>query len=129
MPIWGRGNNIDLLGQALDYASLRHRLLADNIANVETPGYKRKDANFSAYYRAALGAKVTHPGHIAISPRSTAILDSVLPNSTARNDNNNVDIDLEMAELARNTLYYRSLTRQISQSLANLKMAISEGRR
>ncbi|NLJ33652.1 MAG: flagellar basal body rod protein FlgB [Firmicutes bacterium] len=129
MSFWEGENSINTLGQALNYAGLRQRLLADNIANAQTPGYKRKDATFANHYRTALRARVTHPRHIAIYTEPTIVRDSILQNSTGKNDDNNVDIDLEMAELARNTLYFRSISRQISQSLANLKMAISEGRR
>lgn len=129
MNIWGRESGINLLGQALDYASYRQQLLADNIANVETPDYRRKDADFNTYYRTVLKTKITHPKHLSIGSKPNSVINSVLQNSSARNDGNNVDIEWEMAELARNTLYYRSLSRQISKSLVNLKIAISEGRR
>ncbi|MDI9567939.1 MAG: flagellar basal body rod protein FlgB [Bacillota bacterium] len=123
------GKTFRLLEQALDAATYRQRLLADNIANAETPGYKRKDIAFSTHLRRALAGKVTHPKHIAINSEPGGPVTTLVQESTARNDGNNVDIELEMAELAKNTLYYQGLARQASQYLANLRMVISEGRR
>ncbi|HHW92296.1 MAG TPA: flagellar basal body rod protein FlgB [Firmicutes bacterium] len=124
-----RRSSLHLLEQALDVASYRQRLLSDNIANAETPGYKRKDIAFSTQIKRALAGKVTHPQHIAINSRPVGPVTPVVQESTARNDGNNVDIEVEMAELAKNTLYYQGLARQVSQYLANLRMVISEGRR
>ncbi|HHY36695.1 MAG TPA: flagellar basal body rod protein FlgB [Firmicutes bacterium] len=124
-----RGSTFRLLEQALDVASLRQRLLADNIANAETPGYKRKDIAFSTHFRRALAGKLTHPQHIPINSPTAGPAALVVQGTTARNDGNNVDIEVEMAELAKNTLYYQGLARQVTQYLANLRLVISEGRR
>jgi flagellar basal-body rod protein FlgB len=124
-----RRSSLHLLEQALDVASFRQRLLSDNIANAETPGYKRKDIAFSTHLKRALAGKVTHPRHMAINARPAGSVAFIFQESVARNDGNNVDIEVEMAELAKNTLYYQGLARQVSQYLANLRMVISEGRR
>jgi len=84
MSFWEGENSINTLGQALNYAGLRQRLLADNIANAQTPGYKRKDATFANHYRTALRARVTHPRHIAIYTEPTIVRDSILQTVLAK---------------------------------------------
>lgn len=128
MSLWATGT-LALLERALDVASLRQRLLADNIANVETPGYRRKDVSFSFHFQRALAGKVTHPAHIPIAPLPRDKQVITRQGTLGRNDGNNVDIELEMAELVKNSLYYQALLRQTSQYLVNLKRVISEGRR
>ena len=66
------GKTFRLLEQALDAATYRQRLLADNIANAETR-YKRKDIAFSTHLRRAPAGKVTHPKHIAINSEPGAL--------------------------------------------------------
>lgn len=116
----------------------RHHLLADNIANVETPGFKRSDLAFKTQLAKAMGQNgprlplaVTHQGHLG---RPTGIHDyqpQVVQDfsTTMRADGNNVDIDREMAELARNTLEYQALVDVTARRLARLRAAITEGRR
>ncbi len=90
------------LERAIQASGLRHEALAENIANVNTPGYRRKDVDFHAALQA------TMPGgspSIAAAPLSAAV-DSASP---VRADGNSVDMDAEAANLAQNALEYEAL--------------------
>ncbi|HHY76450.1 MAG TPA: flagellar basal body rod protein FlgB [Firmicutes bacterium] len=122
-----------IMQRALDGAWRRHELLANNVANAETPGYKRLELDFrsalaeaSAKNRTTLVA--TSPRHIVPSQpveigRVAQDLSSITP------DGNSVDIDREMGEVAANALYYSAVTGQLKAHLALLRKAITEGRR
>jgi len=129
---------LDILKKALDAASLRHQVLSDNIANVNTPGFKRSDVIFQQELKAALTGSqdtlpltTTHPGHIQIPSKTP--LDDVQPriimqnDTVSRNDLNNVDIDVEMSKLAENTILYSALAQITKLKLNTLKSAISGG--
>lgn len=121
---------LTLLQNGLDASSLRQRVLANNIANVDTPGFKRSDVDFSRIFASALG----QGNDLSLKETSSQDLPGVLASSqtgviqdqstSLRNDGNNVDIDQEMADVANNGLYYDSLTQAISSQLGLLRMAI-----
>ncbi|MDD2421011.1 MAG: flagellar basal body rod protein FlgB [Heliobacteriaceae bacterium] len=128
---------LQLLEKGLGTATLRHQVIADNLANIDTPGYKRKEVAFEAELQRVLqkgpGLKgmTTHPKHI---PIGCAFPEEVVPQihtqaeQEYRNDKNNVDIDREMAILAKNTLMYETLLAQLSNRLAKIKNTIREVR-
>lgn len=127
-----------VLEKTLDAVALRHQAIADNIANVNTPNYKKKGVSFEEELKMALyrssGDKIplstTNPKHIAIGGLPVPLLQPQVKvdNSTLwRKDGNNVDIDVEMAEMSKNTIKYESLTQRINQEFSMLKRAI-EGR-
>ncbi|MFA6451268.1 MAG: flagellar basal body rod protein FlgB [bacterium] len=118
-----------------DAASVRQKVISNNIANVDTPHYKRSEVNFEDSFKQALEKAPkrlvgfhTDTMHIPINPPTD--LNSVKPtiwreNDTfTRADDNNVDIDVEMAELAKNELMFNALTDSLSRKLSGLKMAI-----
>ena len=126
------------LATALDAAALRQQVIAHNLANAETPHYRRFDVVYeealSRQQQAAARQKValrrTHPAHLA-RPTSQPVQPMVVRDNSSvmRNDQNNVDVDREMAALAKNTLYYQTLTRVAGARMLALRTAISEGRR
>ncbi|MGE5484297.1 MAG: flagellar basal body rod protein FlgB [Ignavibacteriales bacterium] len=114
-----------LIERGLDLASVRHAALSNNIANVNTPGYKRRDVPFEDVMR-----EVASGGYEGTS--GAAGLERVVTVNTGRtnrNDGNNVDIDYEMTVLAQNSVLYNALARQISQKISLLRTVITEGRR
>ncbi len=130
------GEALTILRKALDAASLRHQVLSDNIANVNTPGFKRSDVVFQQELKAALSANegvlplnTTDPKHIQFPEEIQ--LDKVSPkiilqnDTISRNDLNNVDIDTEMAKLAENTIYYNSLAQMTSLKLTSLRSVLN----
>lgn len=107
---------IDLLGQVLDTAALRHRVIAQNVANVNTPGYKRLEVAFEGELRKALGSG-TAP--------SSAAPKVVATDSPERVDGNTVDIDREMNDVVKNGLLYQAVSQILASRLASMKSAIS----
>ncbi len=134
------GGQADLaLQRALDGSALRHRAIAENLANVDTPRYKRLEVEFATALQAALAdegrgvpLERTDSRHL---PGGAAALEEVRPSvwrvreTTGRADGNNVDPDAELAKLAENTLLYDSLTQVLGRRLAMLRFTINEGRR
>ncbi|HBV85986.1 flagellar basal body rod protein FlgB [Desulfosporosinus sp.] len=121
---------LTVLEKGLNASSLRQKVLADNVANVDTPGFKRSDVNFQLALDAALGSsgsalplKTTVDKHLSGETGTQTIVQTDLSTSL-RNDANNVDIDREMANVAENGIYYNSLTRTISSQLGLLRMVI-----
>lgn len=105
------------LGRAMTGASLRQAALADNLANVNTPGYQRKDVDFHTALAAAL-----QQGKAAIeSVQPTEVVD---PTSAMRTDGNGVDVDVEASRLAQNGLEYESLVTVAKARLQILESAI-----
>jgi flagellar basal-body rod protein FlgB len=121
---------IQLLTTGLDGAYFRQKALANNIANINTPGYKRREVDFLSalnLLRSGLSLKRTNPDHFKGSDGVRAFKGVLVSNSSYRNDQNNVDIDVEMAELAKNNLYYNTLVQQINERFKNLQDTISKG--
>ncbi|MCX7710680.1 MAG: flagellar basal body rod protein FlgB [Clostridia bacterium] len=131
-------NGAKVLEKSLDASWLRNEAISQNIANVDTPGYKRKTVNFEEYLNQALDnssfkGRRTDPRHIPIGGGN---IDGIEPKLTEDNkslsyrlDGNNVDIDNEMALMAKNTIQYNALIQRINGSFRKLKSAISEGRK
>ena len=127
------------LKKALDGAMLRHETLANNIANVNTPRFKRSDVKFRTQLKSALDSMTennqlivrgttTNTGHIPIGP--PVHLDQVsatIPRDTAtstRVDENNVSIDMELATLSGNAAYYSTMVRLLNDYYGNIQTVI-----
>ncbi|NLW17039.1 MAG: flagellar basal body rod protein FlgB [Firmicutes bacterium] len=104
-----------LLERALSAATLRQKVLANNVANVDTPGFKRFDL--------AMGA--------ALRKLDSPLEDSIYrqDNTSLRLDGNNVDIEQEMTYVAENEAYFNAVATSLSKHLATLRYLITEGRR
>ncbi len=134
---------MDLVQRSLDAAAMQHRALSNNIANVDTPGYKRGEVVFREKLKKALDARKEMSGNLTLnrtqlghlSPDVEMPLASVTAelridsNSQLRNDGNNVDIDAEMSALAQNTVMYNALAQISKMQFTALRTAITEGRR
>ncbi|NLL41964.1 MAG: flagellar basal body rod protein FlgB [Firmicutes bacterium] len=129
---------VDQLGLGLNKATLRHNVLSNNLANFNTPGFKRSDVTMDTRFAREM-ARWQHPRlartnhrHLPGASRGggTAPFAVVQDNSvTMRNDGNNVDPDREQVLLLENQLYYESLTDAVSRKLGQLRTVIGEGRR
>ena len=111
--------------RALDASALRHQLIANNLANVNTPGFKRQDVAFEARLSRALEQKRTQ-GAASSNP-----VDQVRPevvtqsNGSERADGNNVDMEAENVNAAINSLRYEALSQMVGGYFTGLKAAIS----
>jgi len=135
---------VDTLQQSMNAATLRHQVLSNNVANANVPGYRGAEVSFEDRLKAALEAKPSeqdtlplltpHQLHIStsviapISPSQVQPVITVLPDKM-RSDGNDVDVEVEMATLAANQLWYQALARSIQDEFSRLRTAISEGRR
>lgn len=129
---------MQILERSLDAASLRQKVLSNNIANVDTPNFKRSDISFESTLQASLNQDTpsirgfrTDPRHIPIGPPSFSEIrpEIIVESSTTVNNNgNNVDIDSEMTQLAVNQIKYNTLIQDLNGYLARLRSAIQGGR-
>jgi len=130
---------IPLLEKALDVYSLRQRAIASNIANISTIGYRRIDVKFEDELRESLGGELikgirTNERHIPIGKRDiNEVNPEVVQEGSAYNSDplasgvNNVDIDYEMVELAKNQIRYRLASRLIAESFRGIQKSIKGG--
>ena len=121
--------NYNLLRNALNAASTRQEVISSNISNVNTDNYKVGQVQFESLLDQAnqgLSMKQTNDMHIGYDD-----LDQIDPLVTKRTDTavkengNNVDIDMEMANQAQNSLYYNALVTQLNAKYGLLNTAIS----
>lgn len=127
---------ISLLGNSLDLRAARHKLLASNIANQETPGYKAVDINFEEELKKKQGAILSAPvertnnAHI-IPVRGVGVSPVVIENATDLEsyDDNSVGIEGEMAKLSENAVMYSATAKMLKTKFNMLMTAIKEGGR
>lgn len=114
------------LDLALGAASKRQEVLANNLANVNTPGYKRLDVDFDGVLSQAVDAARTGDRSKLDALRPEVGQDDAV---AVRADGNSVDVDQEMAFLAENNVRYNALVQLTQKQLDTLKYVISDGRR
>ncbi|MGR3219778.1 MAG: flagellar basal body rod protein FlgB [Candidatus Anammoxibacter sp.] len=92
----------ELLNKMIDYTALKQKVIANNIANINTPGYKRLDVSFSQNLKSAIenGESVKEMQLKVVVDKSKNIAIGT------RNDGNTVDIDKEVSQLMQNSLSY-----------------------
>ena len=116
---------INVLEKAADAAWLRDQCIANNIANVDTPGYKRQDVDFESVLEKELGYSRCESmdekvGNVVLSRLKVGAYTDAAGFSY-RTDRNNVDIENENVLLAQNQLKYQGLIKGISSEFENLK--------
>ncbi len=112
----------DLIGLALDATWKRNKVITENIANVDTPGYKRQEVSFESYLEKAL--KTNDPSDIMKLNRVEPRVYTENSGLSYRKDGNNVDVDTEMVYLAENQLRYNTLISQLNYDFKRLKSVI-----
>lgn len=98
----------------MNVVSLRQKLVASNIANADTPGYKTQDLDFQSSFQAALDGG---------SPQPTPV-----SGLTTKNDGNNVDLDREARLLAENAMRFSAASSLMRAQLNTVKEAIQGGK-
>lgn len=120
-------NYINVLDKAADASWTRNEILVNNLANSDTPNYKRKDVEFQTYLmrelngNGSLDQKVANTDLNAIS--TTIYTDH--ESTSYRLDGNNVDIDTESANLAENQVRYSALLDSMSQEFSRIKSVLT----
>jgi flagellar basal-body rod protein FlgB len=111
--------------RGLEYRTRRHEAIASNIANADTPGYRAVDLTFGrALEGAGLALRTTDPRHLSRA-RVPARDQVVLSGGEPRRDANDVNVDREMSQLARNQIEYQFLSRALAGQFRRLKDAIT----
>ena len=131
------GGIMPTLEKALDIRSARNEVIAANIANQDTPGFKAKEIDFKDALQSSIGQgqsirmTVTEPGHLSMtgSPMDAAVTtkNSAALKGLARLDGNTVNADQEMARLSENTLMYQATVQFVSLHFNKLRDAIRGG--
>ena len=115
------GLDHELLGRLLSSAVLRQKVIADNVANQNTPGYRRRYVEFESLLRETLAeGRGRAPG---LAPR---VLEDLA--SPARADGNNVSLELEISQSQQNRLLYEAYMNIGALRMELIRAAIEEGR-
>lgn len=122
---------LDKLGRALDASWTKNEVISSNIANIDTPGYKRKKVEFGDLLnekKLSLSNKIGDSKYISNESSSEKNEDvkiiNDLSSSSLRTDGNNVNIDTEMSELSKNIIYYNVLSQRTTGEITKLRDAI-----
>lgn len=123
---------INTLTQSLDYSTEKNRTIANNIANVDTPGFKAKEVAFKSILNDTISnsiiAKKTHPKHLDFGQDTNREFYITSNKSTSYNHNgNNVDIDKEMTSLAENQIYYQAVVDRLNGKFSSIQSVLRGG--
>lgn len=121
------------LENALSASTTRRDVIANNIANVNTPGFRRGEVEFEEMLSTALGdgkqmpIAITNGKHIDTFPsRNVKPVIKTVNDENMRYDGNNVDIEREVADMAKNSIYYNSITQMLGQQYSGIKTILSQ---
>ena len=124
-------NYVNILDKAADAANLRNELLTNNIANVSTPNYKRKELDFESVLQGELAGEKNLSKAVKKANQNLETLDAQVYTDNAslsyRLDGNNVDINTEEARLAENQIKYQALVDLMNQEFARYNTVLSSG--
>ena len=111
--------------RALDASALRHQAIAHNLANANTPRFKRQEVQFETELSRALNATdKTGTGSVSsVQPRLVTV-----GGTSGRADGNNVNLELESAKLAENAMRFEVLSQSVGGYFSGLKNVINGGR-
>ncbi len=134
MELFNNSTN-QLLETALNASMTRQNTISNNIANVDTPNYKAKKTVFShelerAVDRAKLKAQQTDARHIpfgGIGQMSDGTQVKTRTNTMYNHNGNNVDVDHEMSEMAKNQIYYNTLVDRMNGRFNSIKTVLGQG--
>ena len=129
--------NMDLLTAAMDGSALRHETINNNLANVNTPGFKKTTTSFEEELNniitnknTKLNLKKTDEKHMGKDKQTLKNFEPTMnihKETSTRRDKNNVNPDIEMINLAKTTIMYNALTDQVNRRFSKIQSVITEG--
>lgn len=121
---------VEELRTGLDYHLARHNVLAANLAQVDTPGFRAKDLVRNAEFGAVLQTEMsaTAPGHLGGGTSSVPGTVMADPNAPVGLDGNGVSLEREAVKIASNQLRYDALGTCTSTTISDLMWAVNDGR-
>jgi flagellar basal-body rod protein FlgB len=133
------GQTVGMLKNAMDGAGTAHGVIANNVANVNTPNFRRADVSFKEALAAtestpadpdALALKTASNRHFDVdgaqAPEPFSISTTVDTGTQMRVDGSNVDVDQEMAKLSLNSAYAQTMGQLLQNQYSRLRQAIQE---
>jgi flagellar basal-body rod protein FlgB len=121
----------ELVKKLLDYTTIKQKVISKNIANANTRGYKKEDVKFETFLSDSMSSslKTTNSKHLTANqielPNSQ--FNIIHDDSPGNLEGNNVDIDSEMAEMAKNTMMFKFASRKIHSYYTTLQKVIKGG--
>ncbi len=115
------GNTTTLLNKMIDYSAMKQKVVSNNLANVNTPGYKRLDISFDREL------KDISNNRDAIKDVQFKVADdaNAAKEANSRNDGNTVNVDKEVSELMQNSLSYNVYVQLMAKKFTLIKSAMS----
>ena len=123
--------HFQVFSQAMGLRVQKHQVLASNIANADTPNYKARDFSFEKTMQGAMEARsgvslsMTHQGHIAGAGGAVNGSLAYRQETQSAVDGNTVDMDVERAQIAENSMHYEILTNLIADQFKGMRTALS----
>ena len=117
----------NVLKKGLDASALRQRVTAQNVSNINTPGFKRSTVSFEENLNQVLKQKDSLNRRVSVGEVNARVVKD--QRTTMRSDQNNVDIDIEMLTLSSNQIKYNSMIQLLSDRYGMMRYVINEGRR
>ncbi len=111
-------SNTNILSKALEATWVRNKAIAENLANVDTPNYKRKDVDFADYLQEAI--RKNDESLNTVKPRVYRDYSGF----SYRQDGNNVDLDMEMGFLAENQIRHEILVSQVNYNFRRMNSVL-----
>ena len=114
---------LGLLEKIVRFTTMRHKILASNIANADTPGYRAKDIPFNEVMsKKMMELQSTNPAHLRGVPSEMG--ETVTEDRSPWEDGNNVALDMELANMTENGLLYQAGVKLMSAKFQIYKNAI-----
>jgi flagellar basal-body rod protein FlgB len=118
-----------ILERALDVRAAKHGRLANNVANLDTPGFRPSDIDFAASLDATITSSPTprNARHLTIDQHASSLVETPGHEASPTPDQNTVDLDRTMAALAENGMQFGAATRFLGKKIALLRAAVNDG--
>lgn len=132
MPVFNE-NVMNYLHKGLDASSKRQDVIANNLANLNTPGFNRSTVSFEDQLQKARQEEDsplerTHQRHLPTSREEVEAQVKEDRSTVRRIDENNVDLEKEMLSMVNNQLRFNTMSQQASDRLNTWQYVINEGR-
>jgi len=123
----------NLMERTLDASALRQKVIANNVANVDTPYFKRSDVMFEEVLQGEMNSSTpsiqgyrTDPRHFVIGNQENNVMPEIKTDETTsiNNNLNNVDMDYEMSLMAKNQLKYNTMIQQMNSEFKKMRTVL-----
>jgi len=113
-----------ILHRLLQAANVRQSVVASNIANTDTPGYKARDVKFGDMLGKEMKLKSTNPKHVGNESSNNMRNKIVIEENPSWGDRNNVELNVEVAKMTENSLLHNAAVKLLSTKIKMFKSAI-----